>query len=68
MKRYKSKEDEIMDIVDKSEEKQVGIEEAVNHLGVNKGAIRNWIKKKMEYQLIEQGNYGSLNYQNLMSR
>ena len=35
-----------MDSVDKNEEKWVGIEEAANHLGVNKDTIRNWIKKK----------------------
>ena len=32
--------------VDKNEEKCVGIEEAANHLGVNKDTIRNWIKKE----------------------
>lgn len=35
-----------MDSVDKNEEKWVGIEEAANHLGVNKDTIRNWIKKE----------------------
>lgn len=35
-----------MDSVDKNEEKLVGIEEAANHLGVNKDTIRNWIKKE----------------------
>ena len=35
-----------MNVVDKSEEKWVGIEEAANHLGVNKDTIRNWIKKE----------------------
>ena len=34
-----------MDIVEKNDEKWVGIEEAANHLGVNKDTIRNWIKK-----------------------
>ena len=34
-----------MTIADKNEEKWVSIEEAANHLGVNKDTIRNWIKK-----------------------
>ncbi len=34
-----------MTIADKNEEKWVGIEEAANHLGVNKDTSRNWIKK-----------------------
>ena len=54
MQRYKSKGEKIMDSVDKNEEKWVGIEEAANHLGVNKDTIRNWIKKENGYN---EGEY-----------
>ena len=32
-------------MVDKNEDRQIGIEEAAGYMGVNKDTIRNWIKK-----------------------
>lgn len=35
-------------MVDRNDDRWIGIEEAAGYLGVNKDIIRNWIKKKKD--------------------
>lgn len=35
----------VSNMVDKNEDRWIGIEEAAGYMGVNKDTIRNWIKK-----------------------
>ena len=54
-------------MIDKNEDRWIGIEDAAEYLDVNKDTIRNWIKKWTQtYRHTGQASNGSLKNPNLI--